>query len=327
MPAESGPPVRVTRYAADDPRVGHAAGARRPEWLKVRVPTGDNYRDLKQLVRDHRLHTVCESARCPNIGECWQSRTATFLILGNTCTRRCAFCAVTSGQPMDYDLDEPRRVAEAVAALDLRYAVITSVTRDDLDDGGAFIFAETIRGVRAAVPDCRIEVLIPDFRGDTDALAQVVRARPDVLNHNIETVARLYSLVRPQADYRRSLDLLARAKTIDASCTTKSGLMVGVGETDDEVEGTLRDLRAAGCDIVTIGQYLRPSTDHLPVQRYVEPETFTRYADLGAALGFQHVESAPLVRSSYHAKEQAGGVSSGSAGILPAPLPNPRNGS
>lgn len=305
MLAESGNPVRVTpRYQPDDPRVEHAAGARRPEWLKVRAPAGEGYHDLKQLVRVHRLHTVCESARCPNIGECWQSRTATFLILGNTCTRRCAFCAVESGQPTEYDRDEPRRVAEAVTALSLKYAVITSVTRDDLNDGGAAIFAETIRAVRAALPDCRIEVLIPDFQGDAAALATVVAAKPDVLNHNIETVARLYSLVRPQADYRRSLALLAHAKDIDPEQTTKSGIMVGLGETEDEIEDALRDLRAAGCDIVTIGQYLRPSAGHLPVRKYYEPAEFARFADFGAALGFQHVESAPLVRSSYHAREQ-----------------------
>jgi lipoic acid synthetase len=308
VPAESGKPVRVTpRYPADDPRVAHAAGARRPEWLKVRAPIGTNYHDLKELVRAHRLHTVCESARCPNIGECWQSRTATFLILGNTCTRGCAFCAVTSGQPTEYDLDEPRRVADAVAALSLRYAVITSVTRDDLADGGAFIFAETIRAIRAALPDCRVEVLIPDFQGDADALAAVVAAQPDVLNHNIETVQRLYSLVRPQAVYRRSLELITRAKALDLAQTTKSGIMVGLGETAEEVEEALRDLRAAGCDIVTIGQYLRPSAGHLPVQRYYEPEEFAHFAAYGDTLGFQHVESAPLVRSSYHAREQADG--------------------
>lgn len=305
MPGEPGQPVRLTpRYAADDPRVGHAAGARCPEWLKVAVPAGDNYRDLKQLVRAQRLHTVCESARCPNIGECWQSRTATFLILGNICTRRCAFCAVESGQPTEHDLDEPRRVAEAVAALALHYAVITSVTRDDLRDGGAAIFAATVRAVRAAQPDCRVEVLIPDFAGDADALALVVDAAPDVLNHNIETVARLYSLVRPQADFRRSLELLARVKTLNPAQTTKSGIMVGLGETVEEIETALRDLRAAGCDIVTIGQYLRPSTNHLPVRQYRTPEEFARFAAFGMSLGFQHVESAPLVRSSYHAKEQ-----------------------
>ncbi|HOF87668.1 MAG TPA: lipoyl synthase [Armatimonadota bacterium] len=287
--------------------MGPAAGARRPEWLTVRAPIGDHYHDLKALVRAHRLHTVCESARCPNIGECWQSRTATFLILGNICTRGCAFCAVTSGQPTEYDRDEPRRVAEAVRALDLRYAVITSVTRDDLADGGALIFAETIRAVRAAVPGCRAEVLIPDFQGDAAALATVLDAHPDVLNHNIETVARLYSLVRPQADYARSLALLALAKELAPAQTTKSGIMVGLGETTDEIEGALRDLRAARCDIVTIGQYLRPSAGHLPVHRYYDPAEFARFAAYGAELGFQHVESAPLVRSSYHAREQAGG--------------------
>ncbi|HEY3418680.1 MAG TPA: lipoyl synthase [Armatimonadota bacterium] len=282
------------------------ASAARPAWLRVTAPTGDNYQQLKELVHAQRLHTVCESARCPNIGECWQSRTATFLILGDICTRRCAFCAVTSGQPTEHDLDEPRRVAEAVTALQLRFAVITSVTRDDLDDGGAAIFAETIRQIHAQLPGCGVEVLIPDFQGDAAALAAVVAAQPEVLNHNIETVERLYSLVRPQADYRRSLQLLARAKEIDPNTTTKSGLMLGLGETPEEVEVALRDLRAAGCDIVTIGQYLRPSSGHLPIQRYYEPEEFARFADLGKSLGFRHVESAPLVRSSYHAKEQAG---------------------
>ncbi|MHB9130302.1 MAG: lipoyl synthase [Armatimonadota bacterium] len=284
-----------------------AAPLGRPDWLRVPAPTGGNYAELKELVREKRLHTVCESARCPNIGECWQSRTATFLILGNTCTRGCAFCAVHSGQPTEYDQDEPRRVAEAVADLQLHYAVVTSVTRDDLEDGGAYIFAETIRQIRALRPDCRVEVLIPDLQGDADALATVVAAKPDVLNHNIETVERLYSLVRPQAVYRRSLELISRAKTIDAEATTKSGIMLGLGETDEEILHALRDLREAGCDIVTIGQYLRPSTGHLPVQKYYSPEEFARFAELGTELGFRHVESAPLVRSSYHAKEQAEG--------------------
>jgi lipoic acid synthetase len=279
--------------------------------LKVPAPRGEAYTELKGLVRAQRLHTVCESARCPNIGECWQSRTATFLILGNTCTRRCAFCAVESGQPTEHDLDEPRRVAEAVAALRLKYAVITSVTRDDLPDGGAGIFADTIRRVRDAVPGCRVEVLIPDFGGEADALAAVVAARPDVLNHNVETVPRLYSLVRPQADYPRSLALLARAKALDPATVTKSGIMLGLGETDDEIAATLGDLRAAGVEIVTIGQYLRPSTGHLPVQRYYAPDEFARYADLARGLGFAHVESAPLVRSSYHAREQAEGHDAG----------------
>jgi len=271
----------------------------------VPAPTGENYLDLKRLVESQRLHTVCQSARCPNIGECWQSRTATFLILGNTCTRRCAFCAVDSGQPTEYDLDEPRRLAEAVAALQLKYAVVTSVTRDDLEDGGAYIFAETIRMIHETTPGCRVEVLIPDFQGDADALKTVVDAKPDVLNHNIETVERLYSLVRPQADYRRSLELLARAKAIDPDAATKSGIMLGLGETDEEILGALRDLRAAECEIVTIGQYLRPSAGHLPIQKYYTPEEFQRFADDGQAMGFRHVESAPLVRSSYHAREQA----------------------
>lgn len=306
MAAESGETVRITRrYHPDDPRLASGGGAARPDWLRVKAPCGDNYRDVRQLVHERHLHTVCESARCPNIGECWQSRTATFLILGNTCTRRCAFCAVTSGQPTAYDVDEPRRVGEAVALLGLRYAVITSVTRDDLADGGATLFAETIRAIRGHCPECRIEVLIPDFQGDAEALAAVIAARPDILNHNIETVTRLYSLVRPQADYRRSLALLARAKTLDAATTTKSGIMLGLGETDAEIEEALRDLRAVDCDIVTIGQYLRPSLGHLPVQKYYRPEEFAHWATVGAALGFRHTESAPLVRSSYHAREQA----------------------
>ncbi|MHB0937838.1 MAG: lipoyl synthase [Armatimonadota bacterium] len=277
----------------------------RPDWIRVPAPTGENYLDLKRLVESQRLHTVCQSARCPNIGECWQSRTATFLILGNTCTRRCAFCAVDSGQPTEYDLDEPRRVGEAVAALQLKYAVVTSVTRDDLEDGGAYIFAETIRNIRASTPGCRVEVLIPDFNGDAAALKTVVEAKPDVLNHNIETVERLYSLVRPQANYRRSLELLALAKAIDPETATKSGIMLGLGETDEEILGALRDLRAAECEIVTIGQYLRPSAGHLPIRKYYTPEEFRRFAEEGQAMGFRHVESAPLVRSSYHAREQS----------------------
>jgi lipoic acid synthetase len=284
----------------------HGAAVSRPNWLRVPVPAGDNYHALKALVREQRLHTVCESARCPNIGECWQSRTATFLILGNTCTRGCAFCAVQAGQPTEYDEDEPRRVAAAIATLQLRYAVITSVTRDDLADGGAVIFAETIRQTRARIPDCQVEVLIPDFQGDDAALAVVVAAQPDVLNHNIETVARLYSLVRARADYRRSLDLLAHAKAIDVAITTKSGIMLGLGEEVEEVQATLRDLRASGCDILTIGQYLRPSAGHVPVQKYYTPEEFAALAAFAGDLGFQHVESAPLVRSSYHAREQVG---------------------
>lgn len=297
---------RVTqRYRPDDPRLAGGSHVPRPDWIRVPAPTGENYQALKKLVEEQRLHTVCQSARCPNIGECWQSRTATFLILGNTCTRHCAFCAVDSGKPTEYDLDEPRRVGEAVAALQLKYAVVTSVTRDDLDDGGAFIFAETIRTIRNTTPGCRVEVLIPDFKGNADALKMVIDAKPDVLNHNIETVERLYSLVRPQANYRRSLELLARAKAIDPECVTKSGIMLGLGETDEEILGALRDLRAADCEIVTIGQYLRPSAGHLPIQKYYTPEEFKRFAEEGKAMGFRHVESAPLVRSSYHAREQS----------------------
>lgn len=289
------------RYQSNDARLPGGAPARRPEWLKVAVPTGDNYRRLKSLVREKSLHTVCESARCPNIGECWQSRTATFMILGSICTRGCAFCAVEFGQPNEYDLDEPRRVAEAVAALELHYAVITSVTRDDLADGGAYIFAETIRQITSLLPECRVEVLIPDFQGDTAALATVLDAHPFVLNHNIETVPRLYSLARGRADYQRSLDLLVNAKKLLAEQTTKSGIMVGLGESTEEIAEVLRDLRQARCDIVTIGQYLRPSLNHLPVQHYYSPEEFAQLAEYANTLGFKHVEAAPLVRSSYHA--------------------------
>jgi len=304
--SENGKTVRVTpRYRPDDPRLAGNTHVARPDWIRVPAPTGEQYRELKTLVDAQRLHTVCQSARCPNIGECWQSRTATFLILGNTCTRRCAFCAVNSGKPSEYDLDEQRRVGKAVAALQLKYAVVTSVTRDDLDDGGAAIFAETIRNIHDTTPGCRVEVLIPDFQGDAGALKTVVDARPDVLNHNIETVERLYSLVRPQANYRRSLELLTRAKGFDAETTTKSGIMLGLGETDEEILAALRDLRAAGCEIVTIGQYLRPSAGHLPIHKYYTPAEFTHFAEEGTAMGFRHVESAPLVRSSYHAREQS----------------------
>ena len=299
------PPRSPRRYRADDPRLPGGASSSRPAWLKVAAPQGENFRALKALVREKCLHTVCESARCPNIGECWQSRTATFLILGNVCTRGCAFCAVECGTPPDYDLDEPRRVAEAIATLQLRYAVITSVTRDDLADGGAFIFAETIRRIGELCPDCKVEVLIPDFQGDAAALASVIAAHPQVLNHNVETVPRLYSLVRAHADYRRSLAVLAQAKAIDPAQTTKSGIMLGLGESRDEIHDTLRDVRAAQCDIITIGQYLRPSLGHVPVQHYYSPEEFDDFAEYARSLGFAHVESAPLVRSSYHAHEQS----------------------
>lgn len=251
-----------------------------------------------------RLHTVCESAACPNVGECWNQRTATFMILGNVCTRRCGFCAVQKGVPLEMDFDEPRRVAEAVEALGLRYAVVTSVNRDDQKDGGAEIFAMVIRQIRERVPGCKVEVLVPDFQGSHPAMQTVMAARPDVLNHNTETVPRLYRMVRLGARYERSLEMLAYAKSLDASVPTKSGLMLGIGETKEEVLEAMGDLRAHGVSILTLGQYLRPSPKHLPILRYVAPEEFAEYKERGKAMGFAHVESGPLVRSSYHASEQ-----------------------
>ncbi len=274
---------------------------RRPAWLRAPAPAGANYIELKALVGRLKLHTVCESAACPNVGECWNRRTATFMILGNVCTRRCGFCAVQKGAPLPVDYDEPRRVAEAVAALGLRYAVITSVNRDDRKDGGAELFALTIRAIRQRVPGCKVEVLIPDFQGSEAALAMVMEAAPDVLNHNIETVPRLYRQVRIGARYQRSLDLLAAAKRMAPAIPTKSGLMVGLGETADEVVEVMRDLRRHQVDIFTIGQYLRPTARHLPIMRFVPPEEFAEYRRLGLEMGFVHVESGPLVRSSYHA--------------------------
>ena len=277
---------------------------RRPAWLKVPFPSGDNFHDLKRIMRRLDLHTVCESARCPNIGECWEQRTATFMILGNICTRRCGFCAVPSGKPEGLDEAEPVRVARAVEAMGLAYAVITSVNRDDSPDGGAKIFANTIREVGRLNPGCKVEVLIPDFRGSDEALEIVMAARPDVLNHNIETVPRLYSRVRAGARYERSLRLLRRAREFAPEIPTKSGLMVGLGETREELHSVLGDLRDAGCDIVTIGQYLSPTKGHLPVERFYAPGEFAELARAGQALGLRHVESGPLVRSSYHAREQ-----------------------
>jgi lipoyl synthase len=278
----------------------------RPEWLKARAPQGENYRELKGLVERHRLHTICESAHCPNIGECWEMRTATFMILGNVCTRRCGFCAVQKGKPLDLDWDEPRRVAGAVARLGLEYAVITSVDRDDQKDGGATIFALTIGAIREAVPNCKVEVLVPDFQGSVDALRIVMGARPDMLNHNIETVARLYKPVRPGSRYEQSLKLLNAAKDVAPEIPTKSGMMLGLGEEWDEIVETLRDLRANRVDVVTIGQYLRPSPNHLPIARYYTPEEFAELGRIGRELGFRHVESGPFVRSSYHAKKAVG---------------------
>ncbi len=286
--------------------VSIATHARRPEWLRVRAPGGENYRDVKSLVESQRLHTVCESARCPNVGECWQHRTATFMILGDVCTRRCGFCAVAKGGPGPVDYDEPRRVAEAVAALRLRYAVITSVNRDDRKDGGAGIFAMTIQAIRQRLPGCKVEVLIPDFQGSRVALDAVLAAGPDVLNHNLETVGRLYRRVRPGARYERSLGILFYAKKARPESPTKSGLMVGLGETNEEVLQAIRDLRDHRVDILTVGQYLRPSATHLPVERYVTPAEFDGFRSAGLEMGFTHVESGPLVRSSYHAAEAAG---------------------
>jgi len=276
---------------------------RRPEWLRVKIPTGENYLMLKQLVANKKLNTVCEDARCPNMSECWARKTATFMILGEVCTRSCGFCSVKLGKPDAIDYDEPRRVAESVKDLGLKYAVITSVNRDDQKLGGADIFAKTISKIHELVPDCRVEVLIPDFRGVWEALDVVLEAKPDVLNHNIETVPRLYHFVRPQAVFERTLELLSRAK--QKGFTTKSGFMVGLGETDEEVTNLLNELRNAECDIVTIGQYLRPTKDHLPVQRYVHPDQFRLYSEYGMKIGFKNVQSGPLVRSSYHADEQS----------------------
>jgi lipoic acid synthetase len=276
---------------------------RKPEWLKRRLPAEGDFSQVRQLIESGRLHTVCQEARCPNIWECFSHRTATFLILGDRCTRNCRFCSVASGKPDPPDPGEPRRVAEAVARMGLRYAVITSVTRDDLPDGGAAHFAATIEAIRASIPGAQIEVLIPDFQGDRASLATVLRARPDVLNHNIETVPRLYAQVRPQADYRRSLELLRRARDFDPAIPTKSGLMLGLGERPDELRQTLTELRAAGCRILTLGQYLQPSAAHLPVEAYITPDEFADWREKALALGFAEVASGPFVRSSYHAQE------------------------
>ncbi len=277
---------------------------RRPEWLRVRLPGGSHYNELKGIMRGLELHTVCEEARCPNIGECWEARTATFMILGDTCTRACGFCAVKTGRPGTLDLGEPVRVAEAVERMGLKHAVITSVNRDELEDGGAAIFAGTIKQIRKRLPACGIEVLIPDFMGDGASLGTVMRARPDILNHNIETVPRLYPQVRPKGRYQRSLELLARAKRLDASVYTKSGIMLGLGEELDEVVQVFRDLRAHDVEILTVGQYLRPTANHLPLVRYVTPDEFAQLKVEALSLGFRHVESGPLVRSSYHAAGQ-----------------------
>ncbi len=274
---------------------------KRPEWLRVKLPYGETYKNLVDIIDTHQLHTVCQSARCPNMGECWTAGTATFMILGNVCTRSCGFCAVQTGRPDEgLDWDEPRRVAEAVKLMGLKHAVVTSVNRDERKDGGAPIFSETIRLIRDYQPGCTVEVLIPDFRGLWDALQIVLDARPELLNHNVETVPRLYRKVRPQAQYDRSLEVLRRSK--EQGLRTKSGIMVGLGETDDEVLALMDDFAENGVDVMTIGQYLQPTRMHLPVEEFVHPDKFKWYKDVGEARGIEHVESGPLVRSSYHAE-------------------------
>jgi lipoyl synthase len=281
----------------------------KPSWLRAKAPVGDNFHNLKKLARGLGLHTVCESAQCPNIGECWNHKTATFMLLGDICTRRCGFCAVPKGRPEAIDWDEPRRVAEAVATLGLKHAVVTSVNRDDDNLGGARVFAETIREIRELIPECRVEVLIPDFQGLEEALKIVLDARPDVLNHNTETVPRLYRVVRSGARYQRTLTLLENAKKFSPGMVTKSGVMVGLGETSDELVEVFRDLGSRGVDILTVGQYLRPSKDHLPIARFYTPDEFVYLKEEAMRCGFRHVESGPLVRSSYHAHEQADATS------------------
>ena len=306
------------RFSGCGSGAGMGAGAaaahgfrRLPPWLKATLPGAGEYRDTKTLLRDQRLHTVCEEARCPNLGHCWARGTATIMILGELCTRRCGFCAVAPGRPNGHvDWDEPRRVGEAVAAMGLRHTVITSVARDDLADGGSTIFAMTIRAMRER-SSTAIEVLIPDFRGSADDLQRVIDARPHVINHNVETVERLHPVVRPSARYARSLELLARVTRSGSGIKAKSGIMLGLGETDDEVRTTLRDLRAHGCDLLTIGQYLRPTPNHLPVIEYVHPDRFHAWGEEARALGFENVASGPLVRSSFHADELAGTVRAG----------------
>jgi len=310
---------------------------RKPEWLKVRSPGGDNYRRLKKRMRELGLHSVCEEAGCPNIGECWEAGTATFLILGDVCTRACKYCAIAHGMPTELDEDEPRRVAEMIQQLELEHAVITSVNRDELPDGGARIFAELIRRVRELRPSCTIEVLTPDFKGDEAAIATVSEARPDIYAHNLETVERLHPWARPGGRYWRSISFLGYAKKLDPAMLTKSGLMLGMGEAQEEIRQALEDLRKAAVDIVTVGQYLRPSEHHAPVARWVTPAEFAMWKRVGEReLGFRHVESGPLVRSSYHAEKQARTVQAGGPGEIqdvleadipaPAELPGPNGG-
>ena len=303
IPIEDGAPIDIRE--------------RKPSWLKVRSPGGENYRRLKGLMRDQRLHTVCEEAGCPNIGECWEAGTATFLILGDVCTRACKYCAIAHGMPTELDWDEPRRVADSVVSMQLNHVVITSVNRDELEDGGAGIFAETIRLIRQERPGCTIEVLTPDFKGDEEAIEVVSRARPDIYAHNLETVERLHPSARPGGRYWRSISFLGYAKKLDPDMLTKSGIMVGLGETQGEIRQAMVDLRKAAVDIVTIGQYLRPSEHHAPVARWVTPQEFKEWKRIGEEeLGFSHVESGALVRSSYHAETQARTVGAGGVGEI-----------
>jgi lipoic acid synthetase len=302
--------------------------ARKPEWLKVRSPGGRNYLHLKKMMRSQSLHTVCEEASCPNIGECWEAGTATFMILGDVCTRACKYCGVAHGMPTELDLDEPRRVADTCEAMELEHVVITSVNRDELEDGGAGIYAATIREIRGRLPDCSVEVLIPDFKGDEEALATVLEARPSILGHNLETVDRLHPDVRPGGRYWRSISFLGASKKIAPDILTKTGIILGMGEEGPEIRQAMADLREASVDILTLGQYLRPSPQHIPVARWVTPEEFAEWKRVGEEeFGFRHVESGPLVRSSYHAKEQAREVEAGAPGriqdVMEADVPAP----
>lgn len=292
--------VDVETPAAPDSR----RKQQKPEWLKVSFPAGENYRRIDRYHRQEGLHSVCRSAACPNQGECWNRGTATFMILGNQCTRTCAFCNVTHAHPVAPDPDEPARVATAIAELKLNHAVITSVTRDDLDDCGAAQFAALVREIKHRAPVCRIELLIPDLAGNLNALELILQTQPDILGHNLETIPRLYPEVRPEADYHRSLNVLSNVRQLAPKIITKSGLMLGMGETENEVHQVMTDLRARDCQLLTLGQYLAPTKSHFPVARYLEPAEFTSYAEYGRALGFDHVEAGPLVRSSYHAEEQ-----------------------
>jgi lipoic acid synthetase len=277
---------------------------RKPSWLKVKAPGGPNYLRLKQMMRELDLHSVCEEARCPNVGECWEHGTATFMILGDVCTRNCAYCAVAHGRPPKYDIEEPERVGQAIAEMRLQHAVITSVDRDDLPDFGAYIFAETIRQIHARVPECSVEVLVPDFQGNEDSIRTVLEARPEIYNHNTETVPRLYKKARPGGRYARVMQIFRLAKRIAPDIPTKTGIILGMGETIEEVVAVMHDLRAVDVDILTLGQYLRPSDNHIALDRYYTPEEFRHLRDVGMEMGFKHVESSPLVRSSYHAWEQ-----------------------